>query len=121
MPGGGKKAVFPTLALHDHEQVRVAANEQEKAKRFHQSRDLRLGGIPWYPSSNWVPSPERRACNLRLRQLQQQQEEIARGTAGLGVDDNHKRKSSEGGKDSPEKETPKVKNKNPQKTDHSSK
>ncbi|XP_046390672.1 uncharacterized protein LOC124159138 isoform X1 [Ischnura elegans] len=39
MPGGGKKAVFPTLALHDHEQVRVAANEQEKAKRFHQSRE----------------------------------------------------------------------------------
>ncbi|XP_021926916.1 G antigen 2D-like [Zootermopsis nevadensis] len=38
MPGGGKKAVFPTLALHDHEKVRATANEQDRQKKFHQSR-----------------------------------------------------------------------------------
>ncbi|KAJ9573993.1 hypothetical protein L9F63_008623, partial [Diploptera punctata] len=31
-------AVFPTLALHDHEKVRAAANEQDRQKKFHQSR-----------------------------------------------------------------------------------
>nr|CAD7568637.1 unnamed protein product [Timema californicum] len=38
MPGGGKKAVFPTMALHDHEKNRVTANEQDRIKKFHQSR-----------------------------------------------------------------------------------
>ncbi|CAB3375103.1 Hypothetical predicted protein [Cloeon dipterum] len=30
MPGGAKKAVFPTMALHDHEQIREAAAEHRK-------------------------------------------------------------------------------------------
>ncbi|XP_069704790.1 uncharacterized protein [Periplaneta americana] len=32
------KAVFPTLALHDHEKVRATANEQDRRKKFQQSR-----------------------------------------------------------------------------------
>jgi len=31
-------AVFPTLALHDHEKVRATADEQDRRKKFHQSR-----------------------------------------------------------------------------------
>lgn len=31
-------AVFPTLALHDHEKVRATADEQDRQKKFHQSR-----------------------------------------------------------------------------------
>jgi hypothetical protein len=31
-------AVFPTLALHDHEKGRVTANVHDRQKKFHQSR-----------------------------------------------------------------------------------